>query len=126
MHRDAFDDAGIVHQDVDGTHFGMNLLHQGVDGLFIGHVADIAAHVLDSGRVIGIQPFLARGFVGTVEYDPVRSGGRIRARDAEADAVGTARNPRVLTLQGKQVSGHHISTALYFGTSVFMRVQASR
>ena len=126
MHRDAFDDAGIVHQDVDGTHFGMNLLHQGVDGLFIGHVADIAAHVLDSGRVIGIQTFLAGFLVGTVEHDPVRSGGRIGTGDAEADAVGTARNPRVFTLQGKQVSTHHISTALYFGTRVFISVQASR
>ena len=45
---------------------------------------------------------------------------------AEADAVGTARNPRVFTLQGKQVSTHHISTALYFGTRVFISVHASR
>ena len=126
MHRDAFDDAGIVHQDVDGTHFGMNLLHQGVDGLFIGHVADITADIPDTGLLIGGQAFLARSFVGTVEYDPVRSGGRIGTGDAEADAVGTARNPRVFTLQGKQVSTHHISTALYFGTRVFISVQASR
>ena len=107
VHRDALDDAGVVDEDVDLADLGVNALHQGLDGLFVGDVADIAGHVRDARLLVVGEAALEGGLVDVIENDVLRAGGDESLRDVEADAVGGAGDPGVFPFQGKQIQVIH-------------------
>ena len=103
MHGDALDDAGVVDQDVDLSHLYVDALHERLDIILLGHVADIARDIGDAGFLVVGEAPLQSGFVDVVEDDVVDAGGDESFRDVEADAVGSARDPGVLSFKRKRV-----------------------
>ena len=104
-HGDALDDAGVVHQNVDDTHFGLDLGHQGIHSLFIGDIAYIAVG-LDAGLTISSQALVHQFLLDVVEND----GGTCLAQsagDGKADSVRSAGYQGNLALQRKHVHFNH-------------------
>ena len=118
VHRDALDDAGVVDEDVDLADLGVNALHQGLDGLFVGDVADIAGHVRDARLPVVGEAALEGGFVDVIENDVLRAGGDESLRDVEADAVGGAGDPGVFAFEGKRV-GHIVLCFMFLSPQIY-------
>ena len=107
VHRDALDDAGVVHEDVDGADLGVDCLDQRGDSLLVGDIADEAADVLDAGLPVVFQPHLEVLLRTAVEDDVVRAGKGVRLADFETDAVCAACDPGIFPFQGKQIQVIH-------------------
>ena len=106
MHGDALDDAGVVDEDVDGAHLLMDFLHEGFHVVFLGHVAHIAFHVVDSGFLVVVESALKGGLVDVVENDGFDTGSHESLGDVETDTIGCARNPGVLPLKREWICCH--------------------
>ena len=111
VHRYALDDACVVYQDVDGADLGVDLLYQGLHGRLVGDVAHIAVHILYARLTVGLETLEHRGFVAGVENDIVCPRLYKRLGDGKAYAVGSARNPGVLTFKRKETV-HTIASLL--------------
>ena len=98
MHGNALDDAGIVHQNVNLAHLGMNLVYQFLHGVLVGHVADVALHVGNSSLLVVVKSALQSLFVAVVEDDGLNTSGHKCLCNVEADSVRSTGNPGVLTL----------------------------
>src|SRR5699024_8978224 len=77
-----------------------HLLDEGVDGVFVGDVADIAVGV-DAGFLVGRHALVNEFLLDVVEDDGGAAVGH-RGRDREADAVGSAGDQRDLAGQIKR------------------------
>ena len=112
VHGNALDDAGIVDQNVNLPHLGMNLLHQFLHGLLVSHITNVAFRILEASLSVVVIPTLQRLFASTVEDDVLDTCLCKGFCNTETDAVTGSRNPGILAFQGKNVS-HVISISLY-------------
>ena len=112
VHRDTLDNAGVVHEDVDLAHLFVDLLHEGLHVVLLGHVAHVPVYVRDARFLIIVQAPLQRGLVDVVEDDVPDAGFDKSFGDVEADSVGSARDPGVLAFEGEEVC--HIFVWLVF------------
>ncbi len=85
LHRDALDDAGIVHQDVDGAYGSLDVGHHGLDGFFVGDVAEVSLGVY-AEFLICCETAVYGLLTGAVEYN-LRAGFGERACDSKPDSV---------------------------------------
>ncbi len=99
MHRDALDDAGVVHKDVDDTDFLFDPSYQRVDLLLAGHVADVAMG-FDALGLVGGQSLVDQLLLDVVEDDFGALACECRGQ-CEADAVGGARHKSDFAFQRK-------------------------
>ena len=105
VHGDAADDAGIVHEDVDGAHLFLDLLDECLYGGFIGDVADVTVG-LDALFLVGLQAAVHQLLVDVVETD----GGTLLCKgtgDGEADAVAGTGDEGHFALEGEVQIGIH-------------------
>src|SRR5699024_8083088 len=102
-HGDALDDTGVVVQDVEYAHFLGHFLDQGVHGVIIGDVADVAVGV-DAGLFVGGQALVHQFLLDVVENDGGAAVGH-RGGDGKADAVGSAGDQGDLAGQVKRFRG---------------------
>ena len=63
VHRDALDDAGVVDEDVDLAHLFVDLLHEGLHVVFLGHVAHVPVHVQEAPVIQAFLPSREKRFV---------------------------------------------------------------
>ena len=101
MHRNTFDDASVVHKNVNLTHFLMNSFHQCLHSLLVRHVTEVALHIRDASLLVVVQPQLQRRFAPCVEHDILCTSLSKRLGNIETDAVRCTRHPSVLTFQRK-------------------------
>ncbi len=100
-HRDALDDTGVVHQDIHRTQFLLDLGHQFIHLLLVGHVADVAFGV-DTFLLVCSEPFVHELLFDVVERDFRACAGKSRCQ-CESDAVRGARYERDLYLPKKSL-----------------------
>ena len=99
MHRNALDDAGVVHEDIDRSKILFDLLRGLLDCRFIRHIADISFYI-EARFLIGGKPLIHQLPVDVVESD-FRSRLGICQRDIQTDAVAAAGNPGDFPLDGE-------------------------
>ena len=98
-HGHALHQTGVVHQNVHGAHFSLDLGDHGVHGSLIGNIGHIAVCV-DAGSLVGGQSLFQAALVGAVEADG--SAALCHALgNGEADAVCAAGDQGNLALQIK-------------------------
>ena len=98
----ALDDTRVVDKDVNHADFFLNLGDEGVDGGFVGHVADIAVR-LDALFGIGSNALIHQFLLNVVEYDG-RAGVAHGAGDGEADTVGRTGDEGDFALQREHIA----------------------
>ena len=87
MHGDAFDDAGVVDQDIDLAHVLMDFTDQRLDFVFLGDVANIALDILDTRFLIGGEAAVHKFLLDVIEDDGLDAGSCESLCDVETDAV---------------------------------------
>ena len=107
MHGDALDDTGVVDEDVDVADLSVNLLHESLYVVLFGHVADISLYVGYAGLFVVIESFLKEFFVDVIEDDGLDAGCNESLCDVEADTIGSAGDPGVLSFKRKKILCHN-------------------
>ena len=103
VHRDTFDDAGIVHKDVDVTHLGVDFLNHLFHLVFFRNIANIAVHVSDTCVSIVLQTAGKELLVDVVEDNVLDTCCNKSFSNVEANAVRRTGDEGVLTFQRKRI-----------------------
>ena len=106
VHRDAFDDAGIVHQDIYYAYFFFNFRNHFVDSGFVSHIAYVPVG-FDSGFLIGLKTFIYKFGLDVVKHDCCACFGQCRS-DGEADSVRCAGNQCYFPFQIKWIHNEFV------------------
>ena len=99
-HGDALNDTGVVDQNVDVANFLGDLCHHGVDGILIGHVADVAVS-LDACFCVSSDALIHQLLLDVVEHDGCTVGCHCLC-NCHADAIRCAGDQRDLAGQIKR------------------------
>ena len=98
MHGDTLDDTCVVHQNVNLTYLCVNLLYECLHGILVGYVANVALHVLDASLLVVVQTTLQGSLVDVVEDNGLCTCCNKSLSNVEANTIGSAGNPGVLSL----------------------------
>ena len=97
VHGNALNDACIVHQNVNLPHLSVNFLYEGLHGILVSNVTDVAFHVLDASLLVVVKSALKGSFVNVVEDNVLNTGSHESLGNVKADAIGSACNPGILS-----------------------------
>ena len=98
MHGNALDDTGIVYQNINLTHFLVNLLNEGLHLIFVCNVADISVS-LDARLLVRSQTAVYKFLLDIIEYDVLDAGSMECLGNIETDTIRSACNPGVLAFK---------------------------
>ena len=96
-HGDSLDDTCVVHQDIDGTYFLLDLSYHSVNCFFVGNVTYIAVS-LDAFLSVCCDSLVYQLLLDIVEADG-STALSVCGSDSEANTVRCAGNQCYLTFQ---------------------------
>ena len=112
MHRDTFDDAGIVDEDINLANFFVDFFNEFAHSNLISNVANITFDIGDASLLVVVQATLKGSFVDVVENNGLHACGNECLGNVETDTVGRAGNPGVFAFKRKVFQTCHVDENL--------------